>query len=156
MIFWSDMTDRKSPVPSEAINISHLPRQSGRGGGGARKATVLSQGQSVQKPSGDSPSVGLREWEAGLAQKTTLWGGCGVGVGVGESLQRTKNLPLQTLRGCPATRLPNSQRTYALHTHSHPPERSMESREGAGAKKCRIKDTKHSPALPLPQAHRFI
>lgn len=62
MIFWSDTTDRKSPVPSEAINISHLPKQSGRGGGGVGRATALSQGQSTQKPSGDRPSVGLREW----------------------------------------------------------------------------------------------
>lgn len=81
MIFWSDTTDRKSPVPSEAINISHLPTRSGGGGaGGAGKAPALSQGQGVQKPSGDSPSVGLREWARQAGTENNSFG-CGWGGG---------------------------------------------------------------------------
>lgn len=53
------MTDRKSPVPSEAINISHLPKQSGNGVGGG---ITLSLGQYLQTPSGDSLYAGLQGW----------------------------------------------------------------------------------------------
>lgn len=50
-----------------------------RGGGGAGKATALSHVQGEQKPSGDSPSVRLREWadQAGTENNSfgCVWSG---------------------------------------------------------------------------------
>lgn len=85
----------------------------------------MSPGQGVQKPSGDSPSVGLRGWagRAG-AENNSFWRGWGLRREVvGGSLDRTKNLPEQShciwteqssrplFSGCPALAPPPGSHT---------------------------------------------
>lgn len=132
MVFWSDTTDRKSPVPSEAINISHLPRQSGQGRGRCQQGDCAVTRPEPAKATRGRPFCRLREQGAGLARRTALWGVRGVGVE--GSFHRTKNLQLQVLVGAlplcsPA---PGSRLCHAL-----PPSREREReawRTGKGGK----------------------
>lgn len=156
MIFWSDATDRESPVPSEAINISHLPTRSGRGSGGTGEASALSPGQSVQKPSGDSPSVGLRGWagRAGAENNSFCcgwgWGGGGWRIiGQNKESARTKSLHLDRTEsqrllfsGCPALAPPPGSHTPPPHG-----EGGMEGGVGSSTRG-------HAPVPPPgPQVH---
>lgn len=81
MIFWSDATDRESPVPSEAINISHLPTRSGRGSRGALgRRAPCHQARVCKSQVATVLLLGFGDGQGGLAPKTTLSGvdgGCG-------------------------------------------------------------------------------
>lgn len=125
MIFWSDATDRESPVPSEAINISHLPTRSGRGSRGALgRRAPCHQARVCKSQVATVLLLGFRDGQGGLAPKTTLsgvnggWGGGGWRIlGQNKESARTKSLYLdRTVIASTLQQLSGSGPTSGSHT----------------------------------------
>ena len=69
---------QRAQSPARQLIFHTCQRAVAGGAGGAGEVSALSPGQGVQKPSGDSPSVGLRGWagRAG-AENNSFWRGRG-------------------------------------------------------------------------------
>lgn len=132
MVFWSDTTDRKSPVPSEAINISHLPRQSGQGRGRCQEGNRIvtrpepakaMRGQSFCRAAGRGGQAGTEDNSGGR-----VWSG---GRGI---VPQNKESAMASAPQLPA--------------HLHPPEREAWRARRAGHAGAESVGTEHPPALP--------
>lgn len=152
MIFWSDATDRESPVPSEAINISHLPTRSGRGSrgrwGGERLVTRPGCAKAKWRQSfcwaSGMGRAGWRRKQLFLAWMGVAEGGGWRIIGQNKESARTKSLHLdRTVVASTLQRLSGSGPTSGL---THPPPHREGGMEGGPGSSTRG----HAPVPPRP------
>lgn len=130
MVFWSDTTDRKSPVPGEAINISHLPRQSGQGRGRCQEGDGVVTRPEPAKATRGQPF----RWAAGMGGQAGTENssvGC-VGSGGRGIVPQNKESAIASAPWAPCHSAPQLP-AHLCATHSRPPEREAW-RAGKGGK----------------------
>lgn len=159
MIFWSDTTDRKSPVPSEAINISHLPKQSGQGRG--RRwgwgALRCHEARVCKSQVGTGLLLGCGNGQASLAQKTTLQGVCGVGAGDYGHNQAPMCMGLYPWGALPPCSPVPSWLVHSLHTATPLGQRSGRPKGWGEQIQSKQAQTLHPcPLLPPPSPMQLI